>query len=102
MKKLIINCLIVLVVGALCRQAGAQVTTYVSSLGNPSTESLPVSSDSWLAAGFLTGDNMGGYFFDSVQLGLADASGNPNGFSLDSKVFYRGAASPIWMVRSIQ
>jgi hypothetical protein len=70
------------VVGLLSQQiAQAQGTTYVSSLGLTPTGSSSVASDSWLAAGFLTGTNAGGYLLDSVQLALTNASGNPSGFS---------------------
>jgi PEP-CTERM motif len=58
----------------------AQGTIYVSTLGLPSTGSASVGSDLWLAEGFLTGNNVGGYLLNSVQLALADALGNPSGF----------------------
>jgi PEP-CTERM motif len=60
----------------------AQGTTYLSNLGQSSTGSLAVGSDSWLAVDFTTGNNAGGYLLDSVQLAMADASGNPNGFTV--------------------
>jgi hypothetical protein len=55
--------------------------TYLSNLGQTSAGSLPVGSDSWLAVEFFTGTNAGGYALDSIQLGMADASGNPSDFT---------------------
>jgi hypothetical protein len=82
MKKTIINGLVVLVVGVFVQQATqAQGTTYLSNLGQPSTGSEDVGSDSWLAADFITGNNIGGYLLNSVQLGMTDASGHPGGFT---------------------
>jgi hypothetical protein len=53
----------------------------MSNLGQPSSGSLAVGSDSWLAVAFVTGTNTGGYMLNSIQLGMTDASGNPNGFT---------------------
>jgi hypothetical protein len=55
--------------------------TYLSTLDQPSAGSLAVGSDSWLALGFRAGSNANGYTLDSVQLAMANASGNPNGFT---------------------
>jgi hypothetical protein len=55
--------------------------TYVSSLSQNSTGNVLVGSDSWMAVDFFTGSNAGGYSLNSIQLGIADASGNPNGFT---------------------
>lgn len=78
MKKIIV----MFMVGLLTRQvAQAQGTTYLSNIGQPSTGSLAVGSNSWLAAGFFTGNNVGGYVLNSIQLGMTDASGNPSGFT---------------------
>ena len=73
--------------------AEAQGSLYLSSLGLTPSGSSSVGSDSWLAADFVTGSNAGGYLLNSVQLGLAYASGNPNGFKtmLYTEV---GAAAP--------
>jgi PEP-CTERM motif len=61
--------------------ATAQGTiTFLSNLSQTPAGSNPAGSDSWLAAGFLTGNNAGGYSLNSIQLGLTDASGNPSGF----------------------
>ncbi len=82
MKK-IISGLIVLAGALLSPQiTQAQGTiTYLSNIGQASTGSNIVGSDSWFAAMFLTGANAGGYMFDSVQLGMTDATGNPSGFT---------------------
>src|ERR1035437_1650054 len=84
MKKNIINGIIVFAVGLLAPQISqAQGTiTYLSNLGQPSTGSRAVGSDSWLAESFLTGNNVGGYLLDSVQLGMTNASGDPSSFTL--------------------
>ena len=59
----------------------AQGTIYLSNLGQPSASSMAVGSDSWLAALFRTGTNADGYALNSVQLGIADASGRPDSFT---------------------
>jgi hypothetical protein len=59
----------------------AQGNLYISSLSQTSTGSAAVGSDSWLAAGFITGANAGAYALNSVQLAMTDASGNPIGFT---------------------
>jgi PEP-CTERM motif len=56
--------------------------TYVSNLGQPSSGSVAVGSDSWYAASFISGTNNGGYLLDSVALQLTDPSGNPGGFTV--------------------
>ena len=79
----IIGGVIVLVFGFLTPQiAQAQGTIYLSNLGEPSTGSRAVGSNSWLAVPFVTGINDGGYILNSIQLGVADASGNPGGFTV--------------------
>jgi hypothetical protein len=91
MKKTIINGLVVLVVGVFVQQATqAQGTTYMSNLGQPSIGSEAVGSDSWLAAGFTTGNNARGYVLNSVQLAMTDASGNPSGFT--AMIYSNGGA----------
>jgi hypothetical protein len=57
-------------------------TTFISNVGQASAGSSPVGSDSWLAAAFHTGPSSNGYLLDSVQLNMADAAGNPNGFTV--------------------
>jgi hypothetical protein len=59
----------------------AQGIIYISNLSQKPLSNQEVGSDSWLAFGFLTGTNAGGYVLDSVQLELARALGSPNGFS---------------------
>ncbi len=79
MKKLII----VFSVGLLIQQiTQAQGTVYLSNLGQSFPDSNPVASDSWLAADFITGNNAGGYLLDSFELGMANATGNPSGFTV--------------------
>jgi len=78
MKKAVIMSL----AGILIRQIlQAQGTVYLSNLGQPSAGGQAVGSDSWLAAAFQTGTNASGYLLNSVQLALADASGNPSSFT---------------------
>jgi PEP-CTERM motif len=57
-------------------------TTYLSNLDQPSSGSLPVGSNSWLAIEIITGGNRAGYSLDSIQLAMTDASGNPSGFTV--------------------
>jgi hypothetical protein len=57
-------------------------TTFVSNLGDTTSGTMTVGSDSWLAADFVTGTNVGGYTLSSIQLAMADATGNPNDFSV--------------------
>ena len=77
MKKIIT----VFVVALFTSQLVRAQTTYLSNLDQNSAYSLAVGSDSWLAAGFSTGNNISGYNLDSIQLGITNASGNPNGFT---------------------
>jgi hypothetical protein len=65
----------------LC-SAGAQGTTYVSTLGQPPDSSLAVGSDSWIAQSFVTGTNTGGYLLNSVQLRMDVVSGMPAGLNV--------------------
>ena len=72
--------IIIFVVTLLARQiAQAQGTIYLSNLDETSTGSYAVGNDSWLAASFSTGGNIGGYIINSVQLAMANATGNPSG-----------------------
>ena len=79
MKKLIIMFVVTLLASRLVQ---AQGTIYLSNLGQTSAGSNPVGNNSWLAAGFFTGPNAGGYTLNSVQLGMTDASGSPSGFTV--------------------
>ena len=69
----------------------AQGTTFLSNLEQPSTGSDAVASDSWLAIAFGSGNNAGGYTLNSVQLGMTDASGNPNNLMVTLYQHYNGA-----------
>lgn len=71
---------LLLLVAFACRCVQAQGTVYLSNLGAPSMGSYSVASDSWLAVGFRTGSNTGGYLLDSVTLAMLDAIGNPSSF----------------------
>jgi hypothetical protein len=84
MKRTIIASVVAFLIGlSFPRNATAQGTiTYLSNLGQTPVGGNTVGSDSWLAAGFITGANAAGYALDSVQLGLADASGLPGGFTV--------------------
>jgi len=78
MRKTIVIPAIVLLAPILLQ---AQEIVYVSDLGQTTTSSNLTGSDSWLAASFETGTNAGGYSLDSIQLAMANASGNPSGFT---------------------
>jgi hypothetical protein len=84
MKKIIINGFFTFVLGALTPElATAQgTTTFLSNLEQTSAGSTIVAANSWVAATFFTGGNAGGYILNSIQLGMADASGNPSGFTV--------------------
>jgi hypothetical protein len=84
MKKLIINGIIILAVALLPPQViQAQGTmVYVSNLAQLQAGSLAAGSDSWVGNEFSIGSNPGGYVLDSVQLAMANASGNPGGFTV--------------------
>ncbi|MEI9961443.1 MAG: PEP-CTERM sorting domain-containing protein [Limisphaerales bacterium] len=79
MKKIIIMFMVALLSLQIIHGQGA--ITYLSNLGQSSASSDTIGSDSWLAVLFVTGGNAGGYFLNSIQLGMTDASGNPNGFT---------------------
>jgi hypothetical protein len=84
MRKTIISGIIASVFGLLAPQIiQAQGTTYLSNLDQSSVGSVAVGSDSWLAGIFNTGTNYsGGYVLNSIQLAMANASGNPSGFQV--------------------
>jgi hypothetical protein len=80
--KTLISGIIVLTIGLFVQQTTqAQETTYLSNLG-ASIGSVPIGSDSWLGMEFETGRSTNGYTLNSIQLEMADASGNPNGFTV--------------------
>lgn len=79
MKKIVV----VFVIGLLNNPTiQAQGTIYLSNTAQTSVGSEAVANDSWLAADFRTGSNVGGYLLDSVQLKTVAASGNPNGITV--------------------
>src|ERR1035441_8828957 len=81
MKRIILLAIPVFALAVLPPQIlQAQGTTYLSNLDQSSVGSLPVGSNSWVAAGIYTGTNPGGYVLNSIQLAMTDASGNPSGF----------------------
>jgi hypothetical protein len=82
MKKLIISGVIIWasILTPQITQAQGNMT-YLSNLGQTSTGSLAVGSNSWLTTLFSTGTNPGGYTLNSIQLAMTDASGNPSGFT---------------------
>ncbi len=84
MKRIIKSIIIVFAVAILAPQitTAQGTTTFLSNLGQTSSGSNPVGSNSWLAAGFATGNNASGHLFNSVQLAMTDASGNPSGFTV--------------------
>jgi hypothetical protein len=84
MKKTILNGVITFAVALLSSQiTQAQGTmTYLSNVDQASAGSLAVGSDSWLAAAFQTGTNASGYTLDSIELGMANASGSPSDFTV--------------------
>jgi hypothetical protein len=81
MKKIMIA-LVSAIDLSLPQMAQAQGTLYVSNLEQTPISSGVVGSDSWLAQGFLTGNNTSGYTLNSVQLLMGAAMGNPNGFTV--------------------
>lgn len=94
MKK-VINSIILLAVTLLAPQiTRAQGTFYLSNLGQSSTGSLAVGSNSWLATAFRTGNNAGGYVLDSIQIGMTDALGNPSDFAVMLYTFDTAAPIP--------
>jgi hypothetical protein len=83
MKNILIGGVIILTSILAPQIVRAQGTmTYLSNLGQQPDGSNAVGSDSWLAATFYTGSNANGYSLDSIQLRMADASGNPGDFTV--------------------
>jgi hypothetical protein len=95
MKKQIANGIIILSLARLSPSfAEAQGTVaYVSNLGRSQAGSLAVGSDSWVGNEFTVGTNTGGYALNSVQLAMADAVGNPNGFTVTLYANWAGPTS---------
>ena len=91
MKKLITG--VISALAALTPEmVQAQGTIYLSNLGQSFSDNNPVASDSWLAVGFVTGTNVGGYLLDSFELGIANATGNPSGFTV---MLYNQSTNPL-------
>jgi hypothetical protein len=82
MKNIIIGIIVFAVVLLTSQIAQAQGTIYVSSLDQTTTGNYAAGSNSWLAVLFRTGPNSGGYTLDSIELGMANASGSPSGFTV--------------------
>jgi len=83
MKNIIIVLVIVFASILTPRLLQAQGTmTYLSNLGQASAGSVAVGSNSWVSFAFQTGPDASGYVLNSVQLAMADASGNPSGFTM--------------------
>ena len=87
------NIIIMFAVGLLAQQiTQAQGTVYLSNLGQASAGGFAVGSNSWLTAGFATGNNAEGYTLNSIQLAMTDATGNPNEFTV---LLYAANGSPV-------
>ena len=74
--------------------AHSQGMVYISSLGQPSSGSMAVGSDSWQADMFGTGNNPGGYALDSIQLAMTPATGDPSGFTVMIYLANGGLGAP--------
>ncbi|HEX3801183.1 MAG TPA: choice-of-anchor R domain-containing protein [Verrucomicrobiae bacterium] len=75
--------------------AYTQGTTYLSDLNAMTTGNVSIGSDSWAAEIFFTGNDPNGYLLNSVQLSMANASGNPSGFTVGLySVVVRGFGVP--------
>jgi hypothetical protein len=95
MKIIVVTSLILLATGlSVPKTVQAQGTTYLSNLGQASTGSTPIGSDSWFGASFSTGTNLNGFFLDSIQLGMNDATGTPSGFTVLLYSVATGASLP--------
>jgi hypothetical protein len=95
MRKTIISGIIASVLGLLAPQMlPAQGTMYLSNLEQPSVGSLAVGSNSWVAGLFVVGQNPGGYVLNSVELAMANASGNPSGMQVMIYAAGGGGYSP--------
>ena len=57
-------------------------TTGLSNLGQLSDDSNAVGCDSWLAGEIYTGTNSSGYWLNSFQLEMTNASSTRSGFSV--------------------
>lgn len=81
--KLIFTSLFLVAVLSVNVGVHAQGTvTYLSGLSEPTTGSLPVGSDAWIATWFQTGAAPLGYRLESIQLLMDQPVGNPSGFAI--------------------
>jgi hypothetical protein len=95
MKNMFFGGVIIMAAGLLAAPtAHSQGTVYISSLGQPSSGSLAVGSDSWQADMFETGNNPGGYALDSIELNTTTPSGDPSGFTVMIYLGNGGLAAP--------
>jgi hypothetical protein len=60
----------------------AQGSLYVSNLGQTSTGSMGIGSNSWIAQPFFTGTDPNDYSLNSIQLLMNAASGSPSNFTV--------------------
>ena len=72
-KKLFLGLALGLLTEQVAQPQGA--ITYLSNLGGPSATNI-----SNARSGFITGNNLGGYVLNAVQLAMNNPVGNPNGF----------------------
>ena len=102
MRKTIISGIIAGVFGLLTPQRlPAQGTMYLSNLNQPSVGSLAVGSNSWVAGIFNVGQNPGGYVLNSVELAMANASGNPGNLQVMIYACGGGAALPLFSLGTL-
>ncbi len=95
MRKTIISGIVASMFGLLTPNLmQAQGTMYLSNLEQASIGSLAVGSNSWVAGLFVTGQNPGGYVLNSVELAMANASGNPSGMEVMIYAAGGGGYSP--------
>lgn len=59
-----------------------QGSMFVSNMGDAPIGSVAVGSNLWRAQYFVTGSHLEGYSLDSVELLMAEAFGNPSGFTV--------------------
>lgn len=82
MKKITFIAIVLIAELLVTQIAPAQGIVYMSNLGQTPVGSGAVGNNSWIAQVFITGTNSSGYSLNWIQLLMATASGNPNGFSI--------------------
>jgi len=82
MKKLFFTTILFIVSWGRIPVVEAQGTLYVSNTGQTSAGSIPVGSNAWIGGMFFTGNAVGGYSFDSIQLLMGGALGSPSNFAV--------------------